>query len=227
MKKVLAIVLALVMALSCGAMAFAETDTTAEATTEAAATEATTEAAAGDNNIDIDVNVSVPGAEVITLPAENAKCGKCGSVLAEGELLSSHECPTEAATEKDYINLTVKDVLNAIVELAKAGMTQWADVETVVIKIVEFLDGLVKGTTSGKVDGLVAELEGLLSGVEIPGMKDLINALKEKILSWYTPDVFVTEPVETPETGSAPVGIAVFAAVSVAAAAAFVCTKKN
>ena len=106
-------------------------------------------------------------------------------------------------------------------------MTQWADVETVVIKIVEFLDGLVKGTTSGKVDGLVAELEGLLSGVEIPGMKDLINALKEKILSWYTPDIFVTDPVETPETGSAPVGIAVFAAVSVAAAAAFVCTKKN
>ena len=222
MKKVLAIVLALVMALSCGAMAFAE-----ETTTEAAATEATTEAAAGDNNIDIDVNVSVPGAEVITLPAENAKCGKCGSVLAEGEKLADHECPTEAATEKDYIDLTVKDVLNAIVELAKAGMTQWADVENVVIKIVEFLDGLVKGTTSGKVDGLVAELEGLLSGVEIPGMKDLINALKEKILSWYTPDIFVTEPTETPETGSAPVGIAVFAAVSVAAAAAFVCTKKN
>lgn len=207
MKKVLAIVLALVMALSCGAMAFAET--TAEATTEAA-----TQAAAGDTII----NEAAP---------QNAKCGLCGSTLAEGELIADHVCPTEAATEKDYIDLTVKDVLNAIVELAKAGMTQWADVETVVIKIVEFLDGLVKGTTSGKVDGLVAELEGLLSGVEIPGMKDLINALKEKILSWYTPDIFVTDPVETPETGSAPVGIAVFAAVSVAAAAAFVCTKKN
>lgn len=208
MKKVLAIVLALVMALSCGAMAFAE-ETTAEATTEAA-----TQAAAGDTII----NEAAP---------QNAKCGLCGSTLAEGELIADHVCPTEAATEKDYIDLTVKDVLNAIVELAKAGMTQWADVETVVIKIVEFLDGLVKGTTSGKVDGLVAELEGLLSGVEIPGMKDLINALKEKILSWYTPDIFVTDPVETPETGSAPVGIAVFAAVSVAAAAAFVCTKKN
>lgn len=209
MKKVLAIVLALVMALSCGAMAFAETDTTAEATTEAA-----TQAAAGDTII----NEAAP---------QNAKCGLCGSTLAEGELIADHVCPTEAATEKDYIDLTVKDVLNAIVELAKSAMTQWADVETVVIKIVEFLDGLVKGTTSGKVDGLVAELEGLFTGIEIPGMKDLINALKEKILSWYTPDIFVTDPVETPETGSAPVGIAVFAAVSVAAAAAFVCTKKN
>ncbi len=204
MKKVLAIVLALVMALSCGAMAFAADD----------ATTTTTTAAAGDTII----NEAAP---------QNAKCGLCGSTLAEGELIADHVCPTEAATEKDYIDLTVKDVLNAIVELAKSAMTQWADVETVVIKIVEFLDGLVKGTTSGKVDGLVAELEGLFTGIEIPGMKDLINSLKEKILSWYTPDIFVTEPVETPETGSAPVGIAVFAAVSVAAAAAFVCTKKN
>ncbi len=212
MKKVLAIVLALVMALSCGAMAFAE-ETTAEVTTEAA-----TNVVINNNEGDTIINEAAP---------ENAKCGKCGSVLAADEKLADHECPTEAATEKDYIDLTVKDVLNAIVELAKAGMTQWADVENVVIKIVEFLDGLVKGTTSGKVDGLVAELEGILAGVEIPGMKDLINALKEKILSWYTPDIFVTEPTETPETGSAPVGIAVFAAVSVAAAAAFVCTKKN
>lgn len=208
MKKVLAIVLALVMALSCSAMAFATT------TTAAADTTAATQAAAGDTII----NEAAP---------QNAKCGLCGSVLAADEKIADHVCPTEAATEKDYIDLTVKDVLNAIVELAKAGMTQWADVENVVIKIVEFLDGLVKGTTSGKVDGLVAELEGILAGVEIPGMKDLINALKEKILSWYTPDIFVTEPTETPETGSAPVGIAVFAAVSVAAAAAFVCTKKN
>lgn len=209
MKKVLAIVLALVMALSCSAMAFAD-----ETTTAAADTTAATQAAAGDTII----NEAAP---------ENAKCGLCGSTLAADEKIADHVCPTEAATEKDYIDLTVKDVLNAIVELAKAGMTQWADVETVVIKIVEFLDGLVKGTTSGKVDGLVAELEGLLAGVEIPGMKDLINSLKEKILSWYTPDIFVTDPVVTPETGSAPVGIAVFAAVSVAAAAAFVCTKKN
>ena len=210
MKKVLAIALALVMALSCSAMAFAAETTTAAATTAAA----TTAAAAGDTII----NEAAP---------QNAKCGLCGSTLAADEKLADHVCPTEAATEKDYIDLTVKDVLNAIVELAKSGMTQWADVETVVIKIVEFLDGLVKGTTTGKVDGLVAELEGLLSGVELPGMKDLINALKEKILSWYTPDIFVAEPTETPETGSAPVGIAVFAAVSVAAAAAFVCTKKN
>ena len=132
-----------------------------------------------------------------------------------------------ATTEAASSELTVKDVLNAIVELAKAGMAQWNDVESVVIKIMEALDNLVNGIVDGSVDGLVAELEGLVSGLELPAMDNLINTLKEKILSWYTPDIFVTEPVETPETGSAPVGIAVFAAVSVAAAAAVVCTKKN
>lgn len=211
MKKVLAIALALVMALSCSAMAFA--DTTTDAATTAAATEAATNAAG-----DTIINEAAP---------QNAKCGLCGSVLAADEKIADHVCPTEAATEKDYINLTVKDVLDAIVELAKAGMTQWADVENVVIKIVEFLDGLVKGTTNGKVDGLIAELEGLFEGVELPGITELINALKEKILSWYTPDVFTTDVEPPVDTGSAPVGIAVFAAVSVAAAAAFVCTKKN
>ena len=132
-----------------------------------------------------------------------------------------------ATTEAASSELTVKDVLNAIVELAKAGMAQWNDVESVVIKIMEALDNLVNGIVDGSVDGLVAELEGLVSGLELPAMDNLINTLKEKILSWYTPDIFVTEPVETPETGSAPVGIAVFAAVSVAAAAAYVCTKKK
>ena len=139
------------------------------------------------------------------------------------------EAATEAATEKDYIDLTVKEVLAMILDLAKAGMSQWGDVETVIIKIVDFLDGLVNGTLTGSVDGLVAELEGLFEGIEIPGIDGLINALKEKILSFYAPGTVVptTEPAEVEDTGSAPVGIAVFAAVSVAAAAAFVCTKKK
>ncbi|MBR2868256.1 MAG: hypothetical protein IKB88_04205 [Clostridia bacterium] len=130
-------------------------------------------------------------------------------------------------TTGELVAATVTDILGKIVDLAKAGMSQWNDVEAIVLKILEFLEGAFDAVAGAKVDGLVADLEALVSGAKLPGMQDLINALKEKILSWYTPDIFVTEPVETPETGSAPVGIAVFAAVSVAAAAAFVCTKKN
>ena len=131
------------------------------------------------------------------------------------------------AVSEDVAALDVKEVLAMIVELAKASMTQWNDVETVVIKIVDFVDGLVNGVFGDGVDGLIAELEGLFEGIEIPGIDELINALKEKILSFYAPGVAPTKPAKTPETGSAPVGIAVFAAVSVAAAAAFVCTKKD
>ena len=134
-----------------------------------------------------------------------------------------------ATTEIPVAEFSIKEVLAMIVELAKAGMAQWNDVESVVIKIVDFVDGLVDGVfAAGGVDGLIAELEGLFEGVEIPGIDELINALKEKILSFYAPGIVPTTEAEAPvDTGSAPVGIAVFAAVSVAAAAAFVCTKKN
>lgn len=143
--------------------------------------------------------------------------------------VASEVVSEEAATEKDYVDLTVKEVLAMILELAKAGMSQWNDVETVIIKIVDFVDGLVNGVFTGSVDGLIAELEGLFEGVEIKGIDGLINALKEKILSFYAPGIVTppTQPDKAPDTGSAPVGIAVFAAVSVAAAAAFVCTKKK
>ena len=134
-----------------------------------------------------------------------------------------------ATTEIPVAEFSIKEVLAMIVELAKAGMAQWNDVESVVIKIVDFVDGLVDGIfAAGGVDGLIAELEGLFEGVEIPGIDELINALKEKILSFYAPGIVPTTEAEAPvDTGSAPVGIAVFAAVSVAAAAAFVCTKKD
>ncbi len=205
MKKVLAIALALVMALSCGVMAFAAEEAT-----------------------DAKINETYG----------NAKCGYCDSTLGAEELMVDHlkVCPKavpdapETTTEKDYIDLTLKEVLNMIVDLAKSSMSQWGDVETIVNKIIDFFDGLLNGgALKSEVDGLVAQLEGLFDGFEIPGIDDLINALKEKILSFYAPGTVVptTEPAPTEDTGSAPVGIAVFAAVSVAAAAAFVCTKKK
>lgn len=201
MKKVLAIALALVMALSCGVMAFAE-ETTAEAGNK--------------------VNENY----------DNAVCGYCGSKLGAEELMVDHlkTCPNAQPSDKDYIDLTLKEVLGMIVDLAKSSMEQWGDVETIVNKIIDFFDGLLNGgALKSEVDGLVAQLEGLFEGFEIPGIDELINALKEKILSFYAPGTVVptTEPAPTEDTGSAPVGIAVFAAVSVAAAAAFVCTKKK
>lgn len=205
MKKTLAIVLALVLAFSMTAMAFAEDPTT---TTTAAAT---TVAPVG----------GVPGSY------DNNVCPKCGAKFAIEAEYNKHV----AACTKDYVNLTVKDVLNAIVELIKSSNTQWDDIESVVNRLVDLVENLLKGITvpeadvNGAIDDLKAKVgdSGKLGG--------LLDSLKAKIKSFYAGDKATTEATtaaEKPaETGSATAGIAAFAAISVAAAAAYVCTKKK
>ncbi len=138
--------------------------------------------------------------------------------------------PTTAAvvtTEKDYVNLTVKDILEMIIDVAKASMSQWDAIESVIIRIIDFIENMGGLVSEADVNGAIAELEGF----NIPGISELINALKAKIKAMYAGEVattvVVTEAEGPADTGSASVGIAVFAAVSVAAAAAYVCTKKN
>ncbi len=200
MKKVLALALALIMALSMGAMAFADETTT---TTTAA-----------------------------TL---KTKCGYCNSEFV-GDL-SDHlaECPNANPGENDVMkDLTIKGILELIVDIAKASMSQWEQIENIVIKILDLIQGMGDALVSeADVKGAVADLEASLADVKDGAAKDklanLLNGLKAKIKALYAGEkaTDVTE-VETPaDTGSASVGIAVFAAVSVAAAAAYVCTKKD
>ena len=200
MKKVLALALALVMALSMSAMAFA-------------------------------ANV----------------CGYCDTEMDSAEALAEHiaeyhPVTTTAATTveetelKDALldGLTIKGILEMIVEIAKSSMTQWDQIESIVTKILDLVQGMGDALVSeADVKGAVADLEASLADVKDGAAKDklasLINGLKAKIKALYAGEkaTDVTE-VETPaETGSASVGIAVFAAVSVAAAAAYVCTKKD
>lgn len=216
MKKTLAIVLALVLAFSMTAMAFAET------TTAATTTAATTVAPVG----------GVPGSY------DNNVCPKCGAKFAIEAEYNKHiaSCTHgDPAPTKDYVDLTVKDVLNAIVELIKSSNTQWDDIESVVTRLVDLVENLLKGITvpeadvNGAIDDLKAKVgdSGKLGG--------LLDSLKAKIKSFYAGDKATTEATteattaaEKPaETGSATAGIAAFAAISVAAAAAYVCTKKK
>ena len=202
MKKVLALALALIMALSMGAMAFAADDTTTTTTATAVKT----------------------------------KCGYCNSEFV-GDL-SDHlaECPNaQPAGDEDIMSgLTIKGILDLIVDIAKSSMTQWENIESIVIKILDLVQGMGDALVSeADVKGAVADLEASLADVKDGAAKDklasLINGLKAKIKALYAGEkaTDVTE-VETPaDTGSASVGIAVFAAVSVAAAAAYVCTKKD
>lgn len=210
MKKTLAIVLALVLAFSMTAMAFAEDPTTTTA--------ASTVAPVG----------GVPGSY------DNNVCPKCGAKFAIEAEYNKHvaACTVgDPAPTKDYVDLTVKDVLNAIVELIKSSNTQWNDIESVVTRLVDLVENLLKGIAvpeadvNGAIDDLKAKVgdSGKLGG--------LLDSLKAKIKSFYAGDKATTEATtaaEKPaETGSATAGIAAFAAISVAAAAAYVCTKKK
>lgn len=203
MKKALALALALVMALSVSVMAFAEDPTTTAA--------ATTEAKP------VIVNV----------------CPNCQRAFANEAEYNKHidlckGSDPYVAPEKDYVDLTVKEILAMIVDVAKASMSQWDAIESVVIRLVDFLENIGSAVAPADVEGAVADLEAALKGVD--GVDGLLDALKAKIKALYAGEV-ATEPeteVEEPaDTGSASVGIAVFAAVSVAAAAAYVCTKKK
>lgn len=210
MKKTLAIVLALVLAFSMTAMAFAEDPTTTTA--------ASTVAPVG----------GVPGSY------DNNVCPKCGAKFAIEAEYNKHvaACTVgDPAPTKDYVDLTVKGVLNAIVELIKSSNTQWDDIESVVTRLVDLVENLLKGITvpEADVNGAIDDLKAKVGNSGKLG--DLLDSLKAKIKSFYAGDKATTEATtaaEKPaETGSATAGIAAFAAISVAAAAAYVCTKKK
>ena len=212
MKKALALALALVMALSVSVMAFAEDPTTTTTTTTTAA--ATTEAKP------VIVNV----------------CPNCQRAFANEAEYNKHidlckGSDPYVAPEKDYVDLTVKEILAMIVDVAKSSMSQWDAIESVVIRLVDFLENIGSAVAPADVEGAVADLESALAPLKSADKDSLLDALKAKIKALYAGEKATTEAetsAEAPaDTGSASVGIAVFAAVSVAAAAAYVCTKKK
>lgn len=220
MKKVLALALALVMAFSMSAIAFADGDEAATAADETAT------AAAGNTVINNYVS------EVVTVVEDKqVVCGACGSIFDSDEALLAHEENCDPALMD--VTAVIEDVVNAIVEIVKANTGMSGDIASVISKLMDFVADLIDGILASEsgVNGIVADLEALVAGFdfEIPVLSDLINSLKNLIKDLYAGEIATlpTEPVETPVTGSSSVGIAVFAAVSVAAAAAYVCTKKK
>lgn len=117
----------------------------------------------------------------------------------------------------------VNAILNDIVAVAEDSTAAWDAVEGAIVKVIDAIED-----KTANLDGEVLNLETLLNGV--PGADSLIDDLKGAIKDLYAGEVATvpeTTAVTPAETGSSAAGIAVFAAVSVAAAAAYVCTKKN
>ncbi len=208
MKKALALVLALVMAFSMSAMAFAADDAT------------TTAAAAAVEPVKV--------------------CPICENEFRNATEYNKHleVCDVKADGSETVMNdFSIKEILNMIVELLKGSMGQWDNIEGVVIELIGFVEKIAdlgaSAVSEAEVKGAVADLEAALADVKIPAIDDLLNGLKQKIKDLYAGEVATTVVEETTvaeeivETGSSSVGIALFAAVSVAAAAAYVCTKKS
>lgn len=133
------------------------------------------------------------------------------------------------AEEKQSIN-----ILGDIVDL----FTGKTDILTVITDAINGLISMIENFTDFTkegVQGAVEDLEAKVSNFSlgsgiIEKFKELISNLKQKILALYAHEVATeveTEAEEPAETGSSSVGIAAFAAVSVACAAAYVCTKKR
>ena len=156
-----------------------------------------------------------------------------GAMAFAADTVADDTTTTTAATTA-AADVSVMGILDMLVDIIKASFTQWDAIESVVIRLVDFIENIGTAAVSeADVKGAVADLEAALAGAEIPGVTDLLNQLKQKIKDLYAGEVATTVVEETTvveapaDTGSSSVGIALFAAVSVAAGAAYVCTKKS
>ncbi len=165
--------------------------------------------------------------------------------------LQCPECGYKAQSIKDYNNhinkfhgadmqydnyfgedTTILDIMNQFIA--------WIESSKIMDMLLEFaykiFDLLISGAPEPAVAGAMDNLEGAanklnLSLPQFSGLKDWINVIKQKIKSFYAGQVETTieeTQAEAPaDTGSASGSIAIFATISVAAAAAYVCSKKK
>ena len=151
------------------------------------------------------------------------------------------DAETPAAEEKvdSAFNLgavdlsAIQDVINSIIsQLSLQGVLDAC--QSIINKIVSLIEGFA---AQSSVLGAVADLEAKIGDLGIVGdilqhIENLINTLKTKIKNFYAglreTAVEATEAQTSADTGSSSTAaVAAFAAISVAAATAFVCTKKK
>ncbi len=141
----------------------------------------------------------------------------------------------ESTTGFDLIG-TIKGILDKITGVFSGENDILAQIQGIINQIKEFIASFTGGNAAD-VLGIVDQLEAKIGSFTLASdilsyVKGLITSLKQKIKDLYAGnrETVVEETVaEAPsDTGSSSVaGIAAFAAVSVAAAAAYVCTKKR
>jgi len=166
------------------------------------------------------------------------ECPYCHNIFTDESTYDDHIdiCYSQnggvANRHDNFFNLTANQILDMLHDFFSRDTDLWGTVSDIIIRIIDLFENLgTAATTEADVAGAVDELEAKVASLPIVGdaleyVHNLINSLKQKIKDIYAHDVetVAEEPVST---GSTSVGIAAFAAVSVAAAAAYVCTKKK
>ncbi len=210
MKKFFAVLLALMLTLSCATIAFADE------------------------------------AQTSTKGSTNLVCGYCNSTFVTEEALTEHlkqfhsglggDLANDNESLKFFSGLTATDLLDKLIEVLDIHAAQWDGIDDIIIRLVDMVETLVSGIfpkyTEEDVAGAVAELETKVGDLGLVGeileyCENLINTLKQKIKDLYSGNKETTVVEEPAETGSSAIGVAAFAAVSTAAAVAFVCTRKK
>ncbi len=246
-KKLIAVVLALVLAFSCSAIAFAKMETVTE--TDGSTWYHCTDCDRSYDNI-TDYNAHIDIYHPVTNPTVTVKeyiCPGCGKIYYDiesyNECLASHNYGIDTHYWS-YIGKTIPELVDNLRNYFVGSQTQNL-IFDVLYKFLDyfymFVDAFVAGRLGTEelegVEGAMADLDSVLAGVDLTlpqydGVTDIVNALKQKVKDLYAGNIETTIVEETnaeapAETGSANIGVAVFAAISVAAAAAFVCTKKK
>lgn len=130
---------------------------------------------------------------------------------------------------------TIKGILDQIMSTINTQDIA-AQLITGVQNIVNEILAAIGVSSQTSVLGAVADLEAKIGDLGIIGdileyIENLINTIKQKIKAFYAgnkeTEIVATEAAAPADTGSTSAGIVAFAAVSVAAAAAYVCTKKK
>lgn len=153
---------------------------------------------------------------------------------ADAETPAANEEKVDSAFNLGAVDLSaIQDVINSIIsQLSLQGVLDAC--QSIINKIVSLIESF---SAQSSVLGAVADLEAKIGDLGIVGdilqhIENLINTLKTKIKNFYAglreTAVEATEAQTSADTGSSSTAaVAAFAAISVAAATAFVCTKKK
>lgn len=228
MRKVLAIVLALVMAFGCTAIAFAANVACPYCGKDVA-----------EGYLENHLTVCKENPENTTTAKAEATqytntCPYCGNDFSSEKSYNDHIaiCAGQANKGANFANITIVDVINSLFDAFKVNNDWLTAVSGILTRIMDLIEKI--GTSLvGKADvaGAIDDLEAKVAELPIVGdvleyIHNLITTLKQKVKDLYAHDA-ETAAVAPVDTGSTSIGIAAFAAVSVAAAAAYVCTKKK